>query len=112
MFHQGALQSGFLSQGVTTVLHGYLFMHRATIWVKSEQLPSLPIRRVFKAQGNIPDCMLEYFIVLFSVNTGWLPLVEGWSLRVITIQQYRTKAKQQNPCEVPCGVTVVALGMP
>ena len=46
----------------------------------------------YRAQGNTPDFMLEYFIVHLSDDTRWTPPVGGWSSTVMAIQLCTLKA--------------------
>ena len=68
------------SQGVTAVIHGFLFVHSATLWVQVEHFNRTPSLRGCWAIRNTPDFMLKYFIVHFSTGTSWTLSYERWSL--------------------------------
>ena len=76
---------GQLNIILPAVIHGFLFVHWATIWVKIEQLHCTLSLRGLWAIRNTPDFMLEHFIVLFLAGTRWTPSLEGWRLTVMTI---------------------------
>ena len=76
-------------QGVTVVVHGYLFMHWATIWVKCKETYSPPYAGEFRVEGNTPDFMLEHFITFCCIT-----FVALFTWEVDT----RIKAIQQTSC--------------
>ena len=59
-------------QGVTAVVHGWLFVHWATVWVKSNETPLPAHGEELRAHRNTPDVMLEHFIT-FHCNTSAAP---------------------------------------
>ena len=79
-------------QGVTAVVHGCLFMHWATIWVKSSKTHLPPHWGKVGAKGNTPDFMLEHFIAFFCIT---LVASFTWELdpRIKAIQQTSCQAK-------------------
>ena len=58
-------------------------MHWATIWVKSRNSSSTPHLGSTGAQGNMPDFMLEHFIVLYFDVTVATPT--RWEVVLIEI---------------------------
>ena len=81
----------FHLQGVTAVVHGWQFMHWATIRVQVKRAPSTPQAGEFSAKENTPDFMLEHFIILYCNVTAGTPHRWGVTLMARTIQNNSTE---------------------
>ena len=59
----------FFPQGVTAVVHGWLFVHWATVWARSRGIFMDSPWEELRVKGNTPNFILEHFIVLSFYGT-------------------------------------------